>query len=278
MSYPLTRISTATVGRERSADLWRGVLEAYANDPCIGALRSNDFSDPHAQAVNTYSEGWFVSEDGAAGATSESFNTTGAADGHVSLSATTGTVHQAVKAQAGPTATVSEGIILPTATAGKADVVFEARVELRTTLNPTCFIGLAEQNAAVLSATSVPSDALDYIGFYRLDNGDLQFIVRNDNNGGTAVEYNVNIVASANVPNTGFTKLGFRVNHDNKVEIFIDGVQVKATSDTGAKIAVPSTALPIEVLARTLLTGRGATAANATSTIVCDRIECFVAE
>ena len=278
MSYPLTRISPITSGRERSPDLWGNILEAYADDPVIGALRSNDFYAPHTQGINTYEEGWFLNEDAAAGATGESFATNGNPDGHALLLATTGTAHQAVKVQAGPSTTVSEGIVLPTASNGKSDVVFEARVALLTTANPTCFIGLAEQNTAILSTTSVPNDTLDYIGFYRLSNGDLQFIVRNDNNGGTAVEYDVNVVASANVPNTGFTKLGFRVNHDNKVEIFIDGVQVKVTSDTGAKIAVPSTALPIEVLARTLLTGRGATAANATSTIVCDRIECFVAE
>ena len=279
MSYPIGRIEPTVVGRERSPSLWRNVLEAYADDPTVGTLYSDDWHRSHAQVVATFADGWFVSEDGAAGAASEAFNTNGNPNGEVLLTAATDTDHECVKAQAGPTAAISEGIVLPTAAAdGKAEVVFEALVELSTTLNPTLFVGLCEQDAAVLSTTSVPNDDLDYIGFYRLDNGDLQFIVRNDNAAGTAVEYNIDVVASADVPSSGVTKLGFRVNYDNKVEIYIDGAKVSKTSDTGVAVNVPSTALPIEQLARTLLVGRGAAADNATSSIICDRIECYVGE
>ena len=279
MSYPSTRVSQTAVGLERSADLWGGVLEAFANDPTIGVLRSDDFTRPRAQIIATYVEGWFLSEDSAAGVTGESFNTTGHPDGQASVAATSGTDHQGIKAQAGPSASVSEGIVLPThPTLGKAEVVFEAIVELNVAKNDTLFVGLAEQDSAILSTTSVPNDDLDYIGFYRLDSGDLQFIVRNDNAGGTAVEYNVDVVAAADVPDAADVKLGFRVDASGKVTITIDGVKVKVTSDTGVAINVPTTALPIEALSRTLLAARGETADNGTISVPCKSIDCFVAE
>lgn len=283
MAYPIARIEPTTQGRERSVALWRNELDKYDADPSLGVLRADDFTRPLVGAIDAFAGGWWFSECAAAGADTEVFATNGDANGEFSLSAATDTDHEGVKMQAGPSATVPEGIVLPTATTdSKSTVVFEWKGQLDDSVNDTLFIGLAEQVAVagLLSATSVLTDAEDYIGFYRLDDGDLQFVVRNDNAGGTAVEYNVDVVAAADIDDTAGTqtKLGFRVNHDNSVEIYVNGTQVKVESDAGATIAVTSTSLPIEPLSRTIAVARGATGDNDPSTIVTDWIDCYVAE
>ena len=288
MGYPIVRIDPTTQGRERSAALWRNALDKYSVDPELGKLYADDFLRPHAGAVDTYSDGWVFTEDGVAGATSELFYTTGAADGVFSLAATTGADYRGVKMQAGSLAAggTGEGITLPTATTdNKSDVIFETRVYLNVSAggNDTLFAGLAEHVATVkmLGAASALPDDCDYIGFYRVDAGDLQFVVRNDNAGGVAVEYNVDVLSAATIASSyedAWVKLGFRVNGDSTVEIYIDGVKVKLTSDTSAKIAVTSTSLPEEALCRTVSVGRGATADNGTVGVLIDRIDCYVAE
>ena len=283
MTYPIARIEPTTQGRERSVALWRNELDKYAADPSLGVLRADDFTKALTAAIDDFEAGWWFSECAAAGADTEVFATNADPNGEFSLSAATGTDHEGVKMQGGNSATVGEGIVLPTATTdSKGTVVFEWKGQLDDSVNDTLFIGLAEQVAVagLLSATSVLSDAIDYIGFYRLDDGDLQFVVRNDNNGGTAVEYNVDVVAAADIDDTAGTqsKLGFRVNADSTVEIYVNGAQVKLESNANAVIAVTSTSLPIEALSRTIAVARGATGDNDPCTVVTDWIDCYVAE
>lgn len=282
MAYPIVRIDPTTVGRGRSPALWRGALEKFATDPSLGILRADDFSTPKSGAVDTVKDGWCITEDGVAGATGESFYTNGDPNGVAVLGATTGADYRGVKMQAGALVAggAPEGVVLPTATTGaKADCIFEARVYLDVNTNDTLFVGLAENVATVklLGAASALPDDSDYIGFYRIDAGDFQFVVRNDNAGGTAVEYNITIQAAADITDGGWVQLGFRVNYDETVEIYIDGVRVRYTT-SNVKVAVTVASLPEEALCRTISVGRGATADNATVACKCDSIEAYNAE
>lgn len=286
--YPIVRIEPTTQGRERSTALWRNALDKYAADPQLGILYEEDFTKPHVGVIATTTDGWCFTEDGVAGATSELFYTTGAAGGVASLAATAGADYRGVKIQAGSliAGATGEGITLPTATTdSKSECIFECRVKLDISAggNDTLFAGLAEHTATVktLGAASALPDDSDYIGFYRVDAGDLQFVVRNDNAGGTAVEYNVDVLAAATIAASyedAWVKLGFRVNADSSVEIYIDGAKVTKETAGSTKIAVTTTSLPEEALCRTVSVGRGATADNATVGVLIDRIDCYVSE
>lgn len=283
MSYPEPRIGTTTPTRQRTPALWRGTLERYADSVLLGTFRSDDFKTPQTVTVGAVSNSsWRLSEAGVGGASAEAFDTSTDPDGVANLAATTGTDWIGVQAFKSEADDQGENVVLPThATDPRGTVVFETRVFLDATLNDTYFIGLVEpeQGATdVLGATGVPSDAIDYIGFYRLDGGDLQFIVRNDNAGVTAVEYNVDVVAAADIPDVAWVKLGFRVNADNQVEIYVDEVKKVKTSDTVADIVVPSTALPIENLTRAYVTLRGATGDLAAVSLPIDWSSVNVAE
>lgn len=274
MGYPITRISPTTSGRERTPDLWRNLLDRYESDPLLGTLRSEDFQNKNVNnALAVEKDGWLVAEDGLTGATSEELNSTESADGRATLSAATGTDHMGVKCSVSTSVTVCEGVVLPThASEAKGDVVFEAIVAV-STLNPTLFVGLAAAMAQLHGNTSLLVD-LDYIGFNRLDDGDLQFVANTAAGTTTAID----VLASADVPASGDIKLGFRVNASGSVEVFIDGVRVKKTTDTGVSVAVPTTSQPVDYLCRTVAAIRGATADNATSVVDIDKIEVYVSE
>jgi hypothetical protein len=285
MAYPIVRIDPTTATRERSPALWNNALDNYADDKGVGVLRADDFEKGIVGAVDDWEAGWWFSEAGAAGAASESFATNGEKYGEFVAGATTDTDHEGIKMQGGASASISEGIVLPThATAAKRSnsVYFEARVYMDLDANDTMIVGLFEPDTVggVLGATSLLLDDVDYIGFYRVDAGDLQFVVRNDNAGGTAVEYNVDVLSSTTIAasyDDTWVKLGFRVNSDSTCQIYIDGVEVKYSSETTpVKIAVTSTSLPEVELSRTLVAARGATADNGTVAIKCDWIDCFV--
>ena len=286
MAYPIVRIDPTTTTRERSPALWRNALDNYDADRGTGNLYADDWLKPVVGAVDDWEAGWWFSEANVAGAASEVFQTTPAhPDGYFTLSAVTNVDHEGVKMQAGSSATVGEGITLPThATAAtrRGDVIFETRVYLDKDTTDTFAIGLFEQAAVagVLGNTSLLLDTVDYIGFYRVDRGDLQFVVRNDNAGGTAVEYNVDVMSAATLLadyEGEWIKLGFRVNADSTCEIFIDGAQVKYSSETTpVKIAVTSTSLPEVLLSRTALVARGVTGDNDPVSIKLDWIDCFV--
>lgn len=279
MTYPLVKMDALTPDRSRSAELWRGALDAFAGKG-IASLYADDFQKPLTiGTVATGADGWFLSEAGATGATSEGFSTIADEDGVVSLIGTTGTDLQGVMAQAGISASVGENIVTPQHTDGKGDVVFQARVYLNDQSNDTFFIGLAEPSGGantLLLNDNTLSLALDYVGFYRLNGGDIQFVCRNDNNGNTAVSYAVNVVAAANSPEDEYVKLGFRLNANGTGEVFVDDDRIKRTSDTAVDIVVPVGAFPIEFLTRTLAVARGATNDNATVALNCDYIDCIV--
>lgn len=258
MSYPVARITRAAddVDRGLTAALWRNALNRFADtDATLGHFYFEDFvktlfantTDASAQ------HGWFV-QDAAAGGTTESFLSANHPDGVVVLSAATGTAQFGIEAHRGQNATTAGTVTLPTATSdSKGEVVYETRVDLDDA--DACFVGLTEPIVEFLSSTSTLPDDSDYIGFYRTAAGDLQFVVRNDNDGGTAVESNHTIIAAVGIA-SGYNKLGFRVNADNTVEIYVN--DVKYTQDTsGATISVPSTALPVEKLTQKYAITRG---------------------
>ena len=284
MSYPIARIDPTTAGRERSPSLWRNELEKYSADKSLGVLRADDFTEPQsvsgAGALSTNGR-WWMAEAGTTGATSETANTTTDPNGVLHLLGTTGTDFIGVEVQAGSSATLIENIVLPTATTNaKGTVVFEARVYLDTAANDTFFVGLAEAGSTVLTGDNTLTLAADYIGFYRLDAANLLFISRNDNNTGTAVSSSQIIKTTAQVAagyEDAYVKLGFRVNYDNTVEVFVDSVRIRKDS-SDAVVTVASTALPIEKLTRKVSVCRGATLNNATVSVDIDWIDCWVAE
>lgn len=285
MAYPIVRIDPTTPGRERSPALWRGALDKYDADPLLGTLRADNFEKALVAAIDDFEAGWWFSECAAAGADTEVFATNAHPDGRFSLSAATDTDHEGVKMQGGLSATVGEGIVLPThatAATARGDVIFEWRGLLDKDTMDTYVIGLFEQAAVagVLGATSLLLDTVDYIGFYRIDRGDLQFVVRNDNAGGTAVEYNVDVLSAATLLadyEGEMTKLGFRVNADSTCEIYINGTRIWYSSEaTPVKIAVTATSLPEVALSRTMGVARGATGDNDPCTVVTDWVDCYV--
>lgn len=284
MSYPQARLpKQTTVPRGRSQGLWRTTPENYGSGHGDGTFYdSQDFKKALTIAsVNTASDGWFLSEAGTTGATSEDLSTTTNSDGVLQVSGTTGTDLQGVQASAGETATQGENIVLPShASDPKGDVVCEGRFYLNDQANDTFFIGLAEPSGAantLLLNDNTLSLALDYIGFYRIDGGAINFVVRNDNDGGTAVSESHEIISAANSTEDDWASLGFRVNADKSVEIWVDGTRVKVDT-SGTKIAVSDTALPIENLTRVFAACRGATNDNAAVSLQADFFDCYVRE
>lgn len=282
MSYPIARIDPSTPGRERSPALWRNALEKYSADRSLGVLRSDDFTSGVSCAGGAgtlATDGrWFMSEEGTTGATSEDFATSVEPDGVAVLQGTTGADFIGVQVHAGPTATLVENIVTPKATTdAKSDVYCEARVYLNTAENDTLFVGLAEAGSTVLTGTNLLTQAADYIGFYRLDGGDLQFVSHNDQDGTqTAIVVKTAAQVAAGYEDA-FVKLGFRISNTNKVTVYVDGVEIKKDS-SDALVTVPELSIPVEKLARKLAACRGATLTNATVQVQCDWFDCYVAE
>lgn len=285
MSYPVIRYNelnaagTAFVNRGRSAQLWGGSLDKYAvSDPDInGILFFDDFMLPRSNVSTTGASeaGWWM-EDAAAGGTNESFASIAAVDGTATASATTGTDWFGIEIHRGVLATDLGTVVLPThPTLGRGKVVYETRVTLSG--SDHYFIGLGEPGATFLGATgALPTDR-DYIGFFRNDAGGLSFVAANDNNGGTAVTYSATLLSAANTTAlaAGFHKLGFAVNADNSVDIFVDGEQIfKDTS--GNSIVVTTTALSIEFLTQVYTSLRGATGDLATVSLPIDWVGTWV--
>lgn len=284
MSYPITRISTTAATRARTPDAWRGLLEAYANDPTLGTLRATNFSKARVQTVATFLDGLWLAEDDVAAATAEAFDTAvtpaaAAGDGVATLAATTDTDNKGVKVQAAAGATtLPEVIRLPSDIVDdRGDVVFEARVYLDDTTVDQFFIGLAV-NAAVVLASGVLGGAQSAIGFLRTNKGVLKFVSRNDNDGGTAVDYSADVLAAATLATAGWHNLCFRVNKDDTVEAYIDGTKVRKDITSGAEFNVTQTSLPEVAVVRTLAISRGAAGDLASLALPVSRFEAYVQE
>lgn len=288
MSYPTVRIATTEKTRQRTPEVYRGVLEQYAHDNTLGTYHTDDFTQPRTTAYTTTTpaanDGWIVGEAGATGSASGVFSNIADADGVIRMTGVVGTDWEGSQVQAGEASAQGEAVVLPThSTDGRGTVIFEWLGVAEDSVADTFFIGLAEPDmaaTAILGATGALTDGADYIGFYRLDSGDLQFVVRNDNAGGTAVEYEVDVLSGADLEliDDVSLKLSFRVNTDNSVEVYVNEVRILKTSDTGADIDVPSTALPIEYLTRKLAVLRGAAGDNDPVQLDTDYIDCYVAE
>lgn len=284
-SYPQTRVSIGSANRNRTPDCWRGALEAYLNDPTLGKLCSTDFTKARVQVVDSFLDGLWVAEDDVAGATAEAFNTAvtpaaNAGDGVATLAGTTGTDNQAVKAQAAAGATtLPEYIRLPSDIVDpRGDVIFEASAYIDNAAADQFFLGLAVNAAAVL-ASGVIEGAQSVIGFLRTDAGALKFVARNDNAGGTAVSYSVDVALATAFTTAGWHNFAFRVNKDQTVEVFVDDVKiVRDVTTPTTKVAVTQTSLPEVGVVRTAVVGRGATANNATVALPLRRFEVFQGE
>lgn len=265
------RYSKSTPGRELTPALWARILEAWANDPSVGSFDFDDFLQPISNTTDASgAHGWFI-QDAVAGGTNESFASQASPDGVARLSADTGTDHFGIELHRGMTATNVAGVNLPThSTDPRGRVVFEARVDLSGSDN--YFVGLTEPIVEFLSATGTLPTSSDYIGFYRADSGDLKFVCANDNNGGTAVTDEATILTDAQITaKTDFVKLGFAVNRDQTVDIFVDGVSYRTQA-----LTINSLALPIEGLTKKIATTRGATGDLASVAVDIDWIGTFV--
>lgn len=290
MSYPETRVSIGSATRRRTADCWRGLLEVFNTDPISGKLQATNTQKARLQGtVDTFVDGLWLAEDDVAGATAESCSTgvlpaADRADGIVSLNATTGSDNRGVKVQAaGGATTLPEIISLPTdATDPRGDVAFEFRGYFDNTAVDQWFVGLAVNAAAVL-ASGVLEGAQSAIGFLRTDAGKIQFVVRNDNAGGTAVAYSADVSSVASFATAGWHNLAFRVNKDFTCEVYVDDVKIVLDITTGTKIkptvgggaGSATTAYPIVGVVRTLAIGRGATADLATVALPFTRFEAY---
>jgi hypothetical protein len=268
------RYSKSTVGRELTPGLWSKKLEAWANDPSVGQFRFEDFNEYRANTTDASGvKGWFL-QDAAAGGTNENFTSIEGVDGIVTLSATTGTDHFGIEVHYGETST-SLGIIeLPTSTTdARGDVVFEVRLDLNET--DTWFVGLTEPLVDFLGATAALPATSDYIGFFASDDGALRLVSANDNNGGTAVTFDVTLLTAAQriaLQALGYIKLGFCVRRDGGLDIYVNGTPYTKV----AAATVVSTAFPEEVLTYKIGLYRGPTGDDATVSANIDWVASFV--
>lgn len=276
MSYPVTRYnkvnsSNVTIADRLSAKLWRNALSQFvAGDISdVAYCRLEDFKEYRANTTDATADGGWLIQDMAAGGTNENFTTVASGDGIADLTATTGTAHFGIEAHG------SLCVNLPThGSDARGDVVFEAHVEIDKA--QAQFVGLCESATEFLSSTTtLPTDE-DYIGFFRNDAGDLTFVCANDDDGGTAVTDSVTILANDDITDNALYHLGFRVNRDQTVEIYIDGDQVKKDT-SGATITIDKDALPIETLGEHLAVGRD-DGSEATVGMQVDFVACYVGE
>lgn len=279
MSYPTYRVATASPTRGKSPLLWAGALERFSEE-AEGAHYVEDFVNAvDASSVDadgggeTRFAGQWTMVNSAAGGTNTNFATiadpTGAI-GAARLTAASGTDWFGVSA-----GRLSKCYKTPKHTSDpRSLLIFEVRVDLSE--SDTYFLGLGEETSEFLSSTgTLPTDT-DYIGFYRLNSGDLQFVMANDNNGGTAVTFAADILTDAAITAlTDFVKLGFRVNADGSVIVTVNEEIIVTRSDTGALFRPTEGAIPIETLNQIYETQRGETGDLAAVTIDFDWIETF---
>lgn len=275
MSYPNPRYGVDTVsgsgvdtGRTRSAVLWGHMQDRYAIDRALGTLYSEDFFEPRLGFVNSEDKGWFLKEAGEAGAASETFTTAqNTTVGKVNLSATTGTAHQAVEVIYGTNATPFGTTALSTnpGSIGAGTVIHESRIRLVTA--PVFFIGHSDGTGEFLTDASLPSATLDYIGFYRFDDGPVEFICSNGGTGGVADSVDVSTVAQID---SDYNKYGWSVDKDGVVILTRNGHYLETQSRSIRKAALPNSAL-----SRRIIVGRGG-GSDATVTLRIDWFDEYI--
>jgi hypothetical protein len=267
--------------RQLTPDLWNNAREQWVEaDPASGQFYFEDFVETLLGNTTDASaqEGWYIEEASAAGATAESFVSAVVAGGIgvAVLSATTGTDEQGIEAHRGSSATTGFTVNLPThGVSPQGRVIYETRVNLNDADSDQFFIGLAEPGIDLLIAAGALAADRDYIGFYRLDGGGIQFVCANDNAGGTAVTDAVTIVADADVPTNEWVRLGFSVNENLTVDIFYNGQRI-GRDTSGVDIVIDTDALPIETLTEKYAITRGATGDNANLDLPIDWVGTFV--
>jgi hypothetical protein len=146
-------------------------------------------------------------------------------------------------------------------------------------LTGTFFLGLTECIADFLSSTgTLPADS-DYVGFYRLNGGDLTFVAANDNAGGTAVTDSITVmtdaVFSALLTAGGQLNIGFKIGADNKLRVVINGSVIRLDTSSAA-VEINSLALPITALTEKISILRGADTDEASVTAQIDYVATFV--
>jgi hypothetical protein len=267
-SAPYYAVTTPNTNRGLDAAVWQLALSDYvSNNPLYGTRFSDDFVETLVGLTGTVAatidRKWTVRDAAAAGGT-YAFANSVLVDGVGELSSTGTTNHFGVEAQG------AGFFALPThTTTPRGRLCFQARVDFDTA--DTVFVGLAENQANFLSATSaLPTDS-DYVGFYTDDNGaTLSFVCANDNAGGTAVTDTFTIPAGDISAAGTYNNLAFSVDIDSNVIISVNGnVYAKLQAE------IDPLALPIESLAvRLAATAGGGTTAPE---INIDRVDVFSA-
>jgi hypothetical protein len=266
---PLYQKETPDHSRGLSAALWRNSLQAYvANDPAYGVRIKDDFTEHNPAITGTGTaelvRNWVVDRDGDDADGTVSFLNAAGPDGVAILASTTTSGDDGVTARYSPAL-----VNLPTHGSNpRGRVVLEARVD-DLDIAEVWFVGLSEANNQFLDGDSLLPDDQDYIGFYSDDHGaTVKFVIRNDNDGGTAVEDEVTVL-DADLDLAEFNKLGLAVNVDGSIEICVNGKRLFALESQ-----IDRDAAPIETLTPRLcaLTGAGSDAPN----IDVDSVDCFV--
>lgn len=276
MSYPVARISTTEVGRARTADLWRHNLDNYADgDPLRGYLFWEDFQTPMSvgEAASDPRSGLLVSETATAGiGTGLLATVAGNADGIAILGGGSANAHEGVQAFRAAAITGTGCVALPshaTAALRKGRVIFEAKMAVPADV--LTFVGLAEgvSGGILTTATSVINVSVDAIGFYKTAGGDLRFVSRKDDTADVVSDVTI-MSAAALAAAGGIQKLGFAVNPDLSVDVFVNEV-----SYPGVAAQVTPESLPITSLSEVVAIGRGG-GANTSIAAPIDWIGCFV--
>lgn len=263
---PLYDKTTPDTDRGLTACLWQKSLEAYtADNSAFGVRIKNDFQVRQATTGTTtpaVKDGWSVADAATAGGTF-SFDSVEGVGGVARLASTGTTNHYGVEAQGAACVTLPTHSTLP-----QGEVVAEFRFDPGTA--DTIFLGFSEAGDNFLtSASALPTDSSDYIGFYSTDNlATCTFVTSTDNNGGTAVSDTYTIPAS--LLNTSMNKLGFRVNKPGSVELSVNGTYISPSVNGISRLALPIESLVVRL---------SATAGNTTTApnIDLDSVDVFVA-
>jgi hypothetical protein len=123
------------------------------------------------------------------------------------------------------------------------DIWFESRIKVTgiTNLNAELFIGLAEIDGTVISASAVSTS--NHIGFSSTTDDGI--LLSNSEKAGTGATSTGTVIKSDT-----WTTLGFKVSGLNNVTFYVNGAQISA---------LPSANIPIVVLAPTFVCQSGGT-------------------